>query len=730
MSMKKLVALALAGVMTFSLAACSPKDDSSNNTSGSTSGQSGVQYVDPYAALRGDNDALSEAIYEDVLGEFNEALEAAKAETNVSKRYALMAIAEAKLLEAAVLTPLSSNGGNYAISRLAPYTASSVLYGNDSDRYYHALVTTEPIKTSDRNALKALWAEKKGTGTYLSEAKAYLEKQGYTLKDTYNMGYSSDPQTWDYLNTYKSADSEAICNTLCGLVEYDVENVLQPALAESWEVSEDGLTYTFKIRKGVKWVDSQGREVADLTAKDWVTGMQHLLDAAGGLEYLAGSGNANIVGVDEYLTGDITDFSKVGVKAVDDYTLQYTLTEPTSYFMTILSYNPFSPLCGTFYESKGGKYGADFDASADSYTYGKTPEDIAYCGPYLVTSNTEKNTIVFEANKSYWDKDNVNIKKLTWLYNSGEDALKAYNDTISGVLDGAGLNSSSVEAAKAAGYMDTIVYVSGTDATSFSAFYNLNRQAYANFNDENTAVSKKTEEQNLRSGAALLNVHFRRALSMAMDRATYNAQVKGEDLKLNALANSYTPGTFVSLEEDVTVDINGKATTFKAGTYYGAILQAQIDADGLAIKVWDPEADNGVGSSSGFDGWYNVKAAVEELNKAVEELKANGIEISKENPIYLDLPYFSGSESYGNRANAYKKNIEEALGGLVIINLVECVKSSDWYYAGYYADSSADMNYDVYDVSGWGPDYGDPATYLNTMANYSGDMLKMLGLYD
>ena len=734
--MKKFFALLLALAMVLSMVACGAKEEAAApaETEAAAPAETeaaapeAVEYVDPYADLREDHDALSEAIYLDNLGEFLEYFEAAKEATSVSESYALQAIAEAKLMEAAVYLPLSSQGGNYAISRVAPNTASTVLWGMDSVRYYKVLVATEPITAAHRDELKAMWANLKGTGTYHAEAQAFLEANGYTLKDSYTLGYSGDPKTWDYLATYRSADSEAICNTLCGLLEYDEENVLQPALATEYTVSDDGLKYTFKIREGVKWVDSQGREIADLTANDWVSGMQHLLDACGGLEYLAGSGYANIVGVDEYLAGDITDFAEVGVKALDDYTLEYTLTQPTSYFVTILGYNPFSPLCKTYYESKGGKFGADFAADAADYTYGKTPDDIAYCGPYLVSNLTSENTIVFTANPTYWDAANVTMKTITWLFNDGEDALKAYNDTLAGVLDGAGLNASALEAAKADGLMDSIVYVSATDATSFGAFINLNRTATSNFND-GTVQSVKTEDDMLRSGVALKNVHFRRAVMQALDRGTYEAMTVGEELKYNAMINSYTPGTFVALEEDVTVDINGTATTFAAGTYYGAIMQAQIDADGVQIKVWNPEADGGIGSSTQFDGWYNPDAAVAELAMAVEELAAQGIEVSAENPIYLDLPYFSGSEAYGNRANALKQSIEAVLGGAVIVNLTECVDSSQWYYAGYYVDNAWETNYDLYDVSGWGPDYGDPSTYLNTLNIYSGDMIVMLGLF-
>ena len=174
------------------------------------------------------------------------------------------------------MLPLTSQGGNYAISRAVPNTITSTLWGNDSYRYHNILVATEFISAADRDALKAKWAEVKGTGTWEAEAAALMAELGYTLTDTYTIGYSSDPQTWDVLATSRAADSEAIVNTYDGLAEYNSENVLMPALAESWEVSEDGLTWTFKIRQGQKWVDAQGREVADVKADDFVAGMQHM----------------------------------------------------------------------------------------------------------------------------------------------------------------------------------------------------------------------------------------------------------------------------------------------------------------------------------------------------------------------------------------------------------------------------------------------------------------------
>lgn len=730
-NLKRVLCALLALVMVLGFVGCKNNGDDKttpapNNTNKPAESEVPATTVPTTELPTGDYNAMSAAIYDAQLGAFNTLYQAAKEETNVSKRYALMAQAEAKLLEAAVLIPGTTNGGNYGLSRVAKRSASTVLWGNDSDRFHNVLVTTELITAEDQTHLKAMWNEVRGTGTYTQKAIDYLTEKGYTLKNTYNMGYASDPKTWDALATSRSADSEAIVNTYDGLVEYDNENEIKPALAESWEVSEDGLTYTFHIRQGAKWVDAQGREVADVKADDFVAGMQHMLDAGGGLEYLVEN---IIVNALEYNTGDVTDFAEVGVKATDDNTVVYTLCQPTSYFITMLGYNVFAPMSRTYFESKGGVFGKDdYKTAVDAGTmkYGQTVNDIAYCGPYTVTNHTAENTIVFEANPTYWNKDNITIKTLTWKFNDGKDPTKAYEDTKAGTLDGCGLSSASLEACKADGNFEKYCTVSDTDATSFVLFLNLNRNAYANFNDETKAVSTMTDDQKKRTDVAMLNVHFRRAIGMGLDIATYNGQVVGEELKLNSVRNSYTPGNFVALEEDVTVEINGESKTFAKGTYYGEIMQAQIDADGVKIKVWDAENQ----TSDGFAGWHNPANAYEELQQAITELKEFGVEISKDNPIVMDLPYYSGNDIYTNRAQTLKQSVEEALQGCVVVNLVSCADAQEWYYAGYYTETGKDANYTLYDVSGWGPDYGDPATYLDTMlGDGAGYMAKCLGLF-
>ena len=777
--MKKFVSLMLALVMLVGLVACGPAaTENSKAPVESTTPPTESAALGEYVPVTYNQDE----IYDAVLGEFYDLYSEARQETgNLSLRWAKMALAEGKFIGAGATSFTICKGGNYAFGRVAPKTSTGVLFGNDSDRFYKQLVTNEIITAEHRSEMTAHWNEVRGDGSYEAWAKQYLTDKGYTIKDTYTTEiYDSDPATWDILNSSEATDAEILVNTFDGLMEYDIENVQQPALGVSYEIGEttvpfitydeDGEpvlddegnfvtedrtvpTYTFKIREGVIWTDSQGRKVDDVTADSWVAGLEHLYDCGAGLEDLL---NGVIYNGAEYNNGVITDFSQVGVKALDDHTLQYTLAGECPYFLSMMGYSMFAPMSRAYFVSQGGKFGAQFDASADSYNYGKSPDSIAYCGPYLITAYTSKNQIVFSASDSYWNKDNVNIKTLTWLWNDGSDSTKAYQDTKSGVCDGSGLGAEALELAKMEkldGDDQTIFekyhYNSATDASTYLGWLNLNRLQWCNYNDDTKLVSTKSHESAdavkaeiesdsgvftsdilddaARSHAALNNRNFRLALNLSVDREAYNALRMGDELALVSLINSVVPGNFVYLEEDVTVKINGTDTTFPAGTAYGEIVQAQIDADGLPMQVFNKET----GDSVGFDGWYHLDDAKEYFAKAVEELRAQGIEITKENPIILDSGYYSGSTMMTNQAQLLKQTYETAFDGLVQINLQEAAEFDDFNRSTYWPSTGAEMNFDLaYGASAWGPDYGDPATWLDCFLPYGeGYMTKSLGLY-
>ena len=734
MKSKKLLCLLLSAVMVaFSLSACNTEGGNNNPDNSGDSSNSGNEDPGNNDDNSGDDNTGDDGsdveplvistdddeVYQLIFGEFNDAYAASLGASSVSERFALMAIAEAKLMETGAMLPTTAQGGNYAISKVVPYTSAGVItWGTDSDRYHNVLVATTPIANEDWDALKALYKNLKGTGTYESEAKAYMEEHGYEFQRTYTFMYSGDNTTYDVLTAYRSVDAEVMVNTYDNLVEYNGEGDLMPALAESWETSADGKTWTFHIRQGVKWVDSTGAEVGEVTADDFVAGFQHMLDdPTTGLSDLVWN---VIVGVDEYY--DTEDFSVVGVEATDDYTLVYTLQQAVSYFDTMLTYNPFAPMNRAYYESQGGQFGI----AADAGNYGIDKDHVAYCGPYIISSHIDLNTYVFDKNEAYWNKDNINIDKITWLYNDGSDATRAYNEFVDGNIDGVGLNSAATTLARDDGNFDLYAHTTSPNATSFPGFFNMNRKSWVNFNDE-VMVSGQTDEQKELAHAAMQSQNFRLALCFAVDRASYNEASVGSELKLVSLINSYTPGTFVSLPEDVTVSINGEDKTYAAGTYYGQIMQDQITADGYPIQVFDPNGDGGVGSGTGFDGWYNPANAKKYLDLAIEELAASGYEVSAENPVHLDLACLSDGDVYTAMNNVIKQSVEEASEGRIIIDLVTSSDVYEWYYATYFNETGAEANYDLQFNSGWGPDYGDPSTFLDTVAE-GGVMVKNFGI--
>ena len=780
--MKKLVSLLLALVMILSLAACGSGDTPTNESkapegSAAPDGDTQPGEFVPYTYE-------DEAVYMGAMKEYYDMLTAAQKLTDVDEMYVEMAKAEAKALTSGVLQIWRGDGGGYRMSRMVDKSYPTVLWGTDADRYESALVTKEILTGEDRQELISMWAELAGTGTYEQAAKDFLAEKGYTLKS--DLGYwefTLDPETWDVLSVWTNSVGDPVCNTVENLAKYDMENVLQPAMAESWEegtgtilvaktdeegnvVMEDGeekddegnpipvpvmeektvTTWTFHIRQGAVWTDYQGRKVADVKADDWVASLQHMFDCYGdsGAEAIA----PLIVNGMEYCDGNITDFSQVGVEAVDDHTLVYHLTHAVPAFESMLTYcGFFAPLCREYYTSQGGTFGVD---THENGNYGTSPENIAYCGPYRITSYTPTNSMVFEANDSYWNRDAMNITKITWYYQDGNDPLKPYDDFMAGTLDRCGLGPSTIKKCQEDGNFDKYAIVSELEATTRVGYLNLNRQSFALFNDPTGCVSEMEHgsvetldrdnevyvadativDDAARTHVAMNNHNFRLALTMAWDRISYNALYAGEEVKELGVRNTYTPGNFVPLGKDVTTDINGASTTFEKGTYYGAIVQAQIDADGYPIKVWDPEANGGLGSSDGFDGYYSASNCQEYLAKAAEELAAVGVEISKENPIQIEYADPVFSEGGTNRAKAYKQSVEAASGGLIQVNLLPVQDNQQNNSTNYLISEGWENCIDIGIGTGWSADYADPASYLTLFLPYgNGYQTKNLGVW-
>jgi len=713
--MKKVLAILLAVALVLSLAACSKDKGGKDDVTTTLSADAKVDenFVRPTSYEREED----EDIYERVLGEYSKMLDAAKAASSIDERFVLFAKAEAYLLDTAVMVPTTTQGGAYQISRIAPHTIPYAMWGNDDDRVKGLVITAEDsfLTKEEIQELRDSWEKAvAGEGTY--EPAKYLTDKGYKLNDTYTWTFTTDPVTFDWLNTSSQADTEITVNTVDGLVEYDNLGNMNPALAESWDISEDGTVYTFHIRKGVKWYTSEGKEYAELTAKDFVAGFQHMLDAQAGLEWLV---QGVVKGANEYLT-EGTSFDSVGYKAVDDYTLEITLEAPTSYFLTMLTYSCFLPICDSFYQSRGGVYGmeeyAAKSADTNAYTFGINTDvsSQVYCGPFLLRSFTPGSEIVLVQNDNYYGKDKVNLKTLRWIYDAGEDPVAYYNDAVKGTYPTAALSQTAgtIDLAKKDGNFDKFAYVSDTNSTTFFGGLNLNRGTFALENGNCASPKKDNDAAKIDTRLALQNKYFRQAVQFSFDRATQNAVVRGEDLKTANLRNMYTAPEFVKLEKDVTVD--GKE--YKANTQYGDLVQSFLDDMGSPIKVAD-----------GQDGWYNPEEAKKAFEIAKPVLEAEGVTF----PVQIDVVYYSAAPNQVAQAQSYKTSVEGVLGAEnVVINLVEATTEEDYMATGYRAADGAAGCFDMFYGSGWGPDYGDPSTYLDTFAGYgAGYMTKVIGLF-
>ena len=664
-----------------------------------------------------------EEIYMNAYGDFYEAYQKAMEAKNVSERHALLAVAEAKALEAGGGTPMYGPTAGYWMTRLLYCSGGYAPWRGTMSDYSQYVLTNEIITSEDNAYIKTLWSDLMGTGTYVEKAKEYLTEKGYTLNDTMTGTFVDNATTWNIFTASTSNDSNLIRPTYDFLYVYNAEGELTPHLATSYEISDDGLTYTIHIREGLSWVDSQGRKVAGLTADDWVAAAQHQADVQDC--YTLG---LYVKGMTEYATGETTDFSTVGVKALDDYTLQYTLINPTTYFHTMFESIDFLPLCRSYFLSQGGAFGiAEYAeaASAPSYTYGIDQNHIPYCGQFLCTNVTEKNSVNYVLNESYWNVENACLKSIKLIYDDGSDTNRSYDDFMKGITIQLFLNSSRLETAKNNGDFDKYAMTSDTGRATFLFWFNLNRQTYANMAD-GAAPSQKTDEEKEISRAALQNVHFRLALGHSIDRATYISQNTGEDLKSISIRNTMTPGTYVSLEEDATIDINGKPVTFSAGTWYGEIVQAQLDADGFPVTVWDAEKR----TTDGWDAWYNPELAAQELAIAIEELASIGYEVTAENPIVIDYPYPGYNEVGQNQGYVLKTCIEEALGGLVRFDLLPLNNATEFLNVSNNVNCGAEINYDMGALGAVGANHGDPQCYTETLLPYGdGRLTAKMGMW-
>ena len=517
-----------------------------------------------------------------------------------------------------------------------------------------------------------------GAGLTLAAA-ILLTACGQSASDdkTYSSTFGADPTTFNYLLDYSGDNTNVITNLVDGLLENDNYGNLVPALAEDWSVSKDGLTYTYKLRQDAKWFTADGEEYAPIKAQDFVTGVKYAADnKSQALDLIQNS----IKGLDDYVTGANTDFSNVGVKAVDDYTVQYTLTRPEPFWNSKTTNSILFPVNEEFLTSKDKAFG---ELKADS---------ILYSGPYLLKEFTSKSSLEYMKNRHYYDQEKVTIERVKLAYVDGSDQDMTIRNFESGAYSSAGVYPNSSNFAKTKEkYKDNIVY-SLQGATSWYYNFNVNRQSY-NF------TAKTSDEQKQATQAAISNKNFRQAINFALDRTSYSAQSNGEEAAKNTLRNTLVPPTFVQVGDKT----------------FGETVASKLVNYGTQWTNMNLE--------DAQDAYFNKEKAQTQFAEAKKELEAQGVTF----PIHLDLPVDQVNKTLLPKLYSLKQSVESTLGAENVVIDVVLVSTEDYANATFQAPTPANHDYDL-NLDGWSADYQDPSTYLNPFNAEDGFYLKILGL--
>lgn len=501
--------------------------------------------------------------------------------------------------------------------------------------------------------------------------------QSNTDTSTYSSTFSANPTTFNYLLDYYADNTAVITNLVDGLLENDSYGNLVPALAEDWSVSSDGLTYTYKLRKDAKWYTADGEEYASVKAQDFVTGIKYAADNKGqAMDLIQNS----IKGLNDYVTGVTNDFSTVGVKALDDYTVEYTLTRPEPYWNSKTTNSILFPVNEEFLKSKDKDFGT------------LTPDSILYNGPYLLKDFTSKSSIEYVKNPHYYDHDKVTIEKVKLAYFDGSDQEMTIRNFESGAYSIAGVYPNSSNYAKTKEkYQDNIVY-SLQDKTSWYFNFNVNRKTYNH-------TAKTTDEQKKSAQTAILNKNFRQAINFGIDRTAYSAQSNGEEAASKTLRNTLVPPTFVQVGDKTF----GEVTASKLVNYG---------------TEW-----SGINLADAQDAYFNKEKAQAKFAEAKKELEAQGVTF----PIHLDVPVDQTNKNAVSGMNSVKQTLETVLGSDNIVIDVQQLSTDDFGNVAFLAPNPVARDYDL-NFDGWVGDYQDPSTYLDPFNAETGFYLKIFGL--
>lgn len=481
-------------------------------------------------------------------------------------------------------------------------------------------------------------------------------------KTTFRTLYSGEVQTLNYLTTSTTNDYAISANIIDCLVDYDQYGNITPGLAESWESNDDMTEWTFHIRKGVKWVDNNGKEMADVTANDWVAAARYVNDAAheSDNQYMYDTGavvhnaqayydyTAYMLASENGTKDTDADGEKlepvdpvsaedIGVEAPDDYTLVYKLDAPCSFFTSIVSYTSYMPVSQACLDEYGDSFGLD-------------NESLWYNGAFVLSTYEPQEKHVLTKNASYWDKDHVYLDEVVSTYNADASSVEA-NMYKNGEIDYASISADLLDSWLKDDAVKDQVHGSRPD-NSFSYFFcfNFDPQFDAQYEPDNWKI-------------AVNNENFRKAMMASLDRVkalTVSEPYNPEKL----LNNTVTPANFA-------------AAAGKDYTQYDALKD--------------------ITNGDSFD----AAKAVEYRDKAKEELEKEGCTF----PVKVLMPYNPSVTNWDKECQVLEQQMESVLGTDFIDIIVQAGPETGFLSAVRRSGAYAFMK------CNWGADYADPQTW-------------------
>ena len=516
---------------------------------------------------------------------------------------------------------------------------------------------------------------------------------------SYTILYSSQPSTLNYLTTSSDVEMVVGANCVDTLLEFDNKGALKEGLATSWEFDEATLTWTFHLRDE-NWVDMNGEVVAPVTAQDFVDALRYLLTpdyAASNVglvtSYIAGADeyynyqvnltNANngYVGDDgttytvdaagvvtvaapgaEAQTFQPVDFDAVGVKAVDEHTLTYTLTYNFPGFLSLLVYLPYEPAYGPLLEEMGDQF-----ATSAETTYS--------CGAFYLAEYIPLESWVMKKNPENYDADNVFIETVSRIYNAEAD-VNGPEMVKRGEIDEATIGADILDSWLADEATKDLVSMDRPN-TNYTYFYLFNFMPfYHEFSGQTVeGLDDAYEPENW--AKAINSTNFRKAFLYGINNSVTLAVTAPEGYEGYKL-NTVTPPSFCANDDGVDY------------TQCGALAE--------------------------ITEFFNEDTAKQYRDAAIQELTAQGVTF----PVKVQMPYNPSTPDWDRQCQVFKQQLEGVLNdGADFIDVILTAGPADNYLsavrrAGKYC----------FQMCNWGADYSDPETetdpFYQTPGGYGG----------